>query len=323
MDIPALDDSLRWLATGLGTDTLVLNPLLAVILLALTCGAVGSTVVGNRMAFFSDAMAHTAFAGVAVALLSIILLAGVSNRREADAYSDVVLLVMIGVGAASGCLMVFVRERTGLTNDTVIGVFFALALGLGAMVLPPVKERVGIDLDTFLYGQISLVRGGELAALALALVASWAVLAWRYNQFALASFNPSLAQSRGVPVRGNQYLFVVLLALVVNVAINSVGILLINALLVVPAAAAANLARSLRGVFWWTLALTLFSGVAGLEVHRHFAIPLGGGRRMALFPSGTIVVVSVLLFALSLAVRAVRPARRESPAPAVAVAARP
>ena len=323
MDIPALDDFLRRLAAGLGTDTLVLNPLLAVILLALTCGAVGSTVVGNRMAFFSDAMAHTAFAGVALALLSMVLFADVRSTREADAYLGLVLPVMVAVGTVSGSLMVFVRERTGLTNDTVIGVFFALAIGLGAMVLPKVREHVNIDPDRFLYGSVQYATSGDLVALAGLLAVTAAVLAWRYNQFALASFNPSLAQSRGVRVLANQYLFVILLALVVNVGIRSVGILLINALLVVPAAAAANLARSLRGVFWWTLGLTLLGGVVGLEVGNRYAIPLGGGRQMGLAPSGTIVVVSVLLFALSLAVRAVRPARRESPAPTVAVAARP
>src|SRR6476469_1385626 len=107
-------------------------PFLAVVLLGVACGAVGSLVVANRMAFFSDAMAHTAFAGVALALLGIVLAAGVKSTQEAERYEWIIPLVMVAIGAAVGRGIGGVRERTGLTNDTVIGVFFAGAVGLGS-----------------------------------------------------------------------------------------------------------------------------------------------------------------------------------------------
>ncbi|MGL6076406.1 MAG: metal ABC transporter permease [Fimbriiglobus sp.] len=302
----AVDDLLFQLAEFLGTTTLTLNPLLAVILLGLTCGAIGSTVVGNRMAFFSDAMAHTAFAGVALAILNIILFANVRSTRDADGYLWIVLPTMILTGIIVGAAMTAVRERTGLTNDTVIGVFFAAAIGLGAMLLPEVKRKVNFDAEQFLYGSITFTQGEDLVTLAILTVITLGIVAWRYNSWATASFNPSLARSRGIAVRVDSYLFVILLALVVNVSIRSVGILLINALLIVPAAAAANVSRNLRQVFWFTLVGTILAGVVGLQICQYVRIPLGGTKTLELAPSGTIVMVAVLGFFATMLANAFR-----------------
>jgi zinc transport system permease protein len=291
-----MDVLLFRLADTLGTTTFVLNPMLAVILLGITCGAVGSTVVGNRMAFFSDAMAHTAFAGVALALLNIILFADIRSTRDADSYLWIVLPTMIVTGIIVGAAMTAVRERTGLTSDTVIGVFFAAAIGLGAMILPKVRNQVNIDPEQFLYGSISLTQGEDLLKLFVLMIVTLALVSWRYNAWAMASFNPSLARSRGIAVRADSYLFVILLALVVNVSIRSVGILLINALLIVPAAAAANISRNLRQVFLLTLVGTVLSGVLGYLISDHVRIPISATKTLELAPSGTIVMVAVLGF---------------------------
>src|SRR6185312_11421254 len=103
----------------------------------------------------------------------------------------------------------------------------------------------------------------DLILLCGALVLVTGVFLWRYNQFMFASFNPSLARTRRMNVTLNNYLFIVLLALVVNLSIKAVGALLINALLVVPAAAAANVARNLRQMFWLTVAFCIVSGLLG------------------------------------------------------------
>src|SRR5690349_1764132 len=140
-----LDDLLFRLAQALDVSTFDLNPLLAVVLLGLTCGMVGTLVVGSRMAFFSDAMAHTALAGVAFALLGLVVFAGVRNAFEADPHLWIVPWVMGGIGVLAGVAIAYVRDKTGLTNDTVIGVFFALAVGLAAILLPAIRTRVQID----------------------------------------------------------------------------------------------------------------------------------------------------------------------------------
>ncbi|OWK47249.1 metal ABC transporter permease [Fimbriiglobus ruber] len=306
MSFEWLDSLLFDAASALGLSTFELNPLIAVVLVGLTCGMVGSLVVGNRMAFFSDAMAHTAFAGVALALLSVVLLTGVRTTLEADRYMWTVPLATASIGMLVGVSIAFVRERTGLTNDTVIGVFFALSMGVGAMLLPEIRTQIRIDPDQFLFGAVTLATGADLFILFALAAVTIAVVVWRYNALTFASFNPSLARSRGVNLRGNSYLFIVLLALVVNLSIKAVGVLLINALLVVPAAAAANLGRNLRQVFWLTLVGSIGAGVLGQQISHHIRVPIGASRPLEFAPGGTIVVVAVSWFFLTMAIASLR-----------------
>src|SRR5262249_43525958 len=131
----------EWLDRGIDAFTRLFPPLtffslpwnvrgtLAVLLVSLVCGAVGSLVVGNRMAFFSDALAHCAFAGVALGFL----LALGFGAHDPAAFSHWVTPVMVAFGVVVGLSIAYVRERTSLANDTVIGVFFAGAIGLGAV----------------------------------------------------------------------------------------------------------------------------------------------------------------------------------------------
>jgi zinc transport system permease protein len=109
-----------------------------------------------------------------------------------------------------------------------------------------------------------------------------------------------------VAVKLNNYIFVVLLALIVNFSITAVGVLLINALLIVPAATAANLAPNMRKMFLYTLGLSVVTGVAGLGISQSVALPIGPGDPKQFGVSGTIIVLGVILFALSLLVLVVR-----------------
>jgi zinc transport system permease protein len=306
-----LTELLHDVAPYLGTDGIYLRPLLAVLLVSGACGLVGALVVGNRMAFFSDAMAHTAFAGIALGLLSIIVFAGARNPQQADPYLWVVPWVMVGFGTVVGVSVAFVRERTGLTNDTVIGVFFALSIGFGAMFFPHIRTKIGIDPDVFLYGAPAAVGDGELVSLFALAVVTAGVVAWKYNQWVFASFNPSLVRSRGVWVRANNYLFIVLLALLVNLSVKAVGVLLINALLVVPAAAAANVAANLRQMFWLTVGGSVAAGVLGNEISNRVEIPLSDrpGDTLEFGPGGTIVVLCVAWFFVTMVYAAFRGGR--------------
>jgi len=280
--------------------------ILAILFVSFSCGIVGSLVVGNRMAFFSDAMAHTAYAGVAFSLLAIVMFVGVSNPRQAEPYLWLVPWIMCGIGAAMGVSIAYIREKTNLANDTVIGVFFALALGLAAVLIPALRQRVNIDLESFLFGQLTLIGDRDLLSLGILAILTATVIAWRYNSFVFSSFNPSLAKSRGLPVRLNNYLFIILLALVVNLSIKAVGILLINALLIVPAAAAANCSRNLRRMFWFTLIGSVLCGLIGYRWSTLARIPMGGGEPLSVGPAGMVVCVCVGWFFASIGVRAVR-----------------
>lgn len=279
-------------ADWLGTEPFVVKPVLAVFLVCLLCGMVGSLVVGNRMAFFSDAMAHCAFAGVALGYLAA-LAGGVG--RDAEATGRVVALVMILFGAGVGAAIVTVREQTGLAADTVIGVFFAFAIGAGAMLLPVLRAVSTFSPDAFLFGSLLFLPEQDLAHLVLLVLAVAGLYAWRYNRLVFASFNPSLARTRRVGLRLNNYLFIVLLALVVNLSIKAVGALLINALLVVPAAAAANVSRNLRQMFWLTVGFCVASGLVGFYLSTAVSVRVAGAK-VQFGPSGTVVVVAVGLF---------------------------
>ncbi len=264
--------------------------LLAVLMVSLICGAIGAQVIGNRMAFFSDALAHCAFAGFAVSLL-IFFAVGLGQRH----FLDWMMLFMVVFGVAIGLLIAFVHETTGLPSDTVIGVFFAGAIGLGA-VFAGMARNPAFNIESFIFGDPQSVRTVDLIYLFGLLVVATVFLSIFYNDLVLASVNTSLALSRNVRVRLCRYAFVVLLGLVVNLCLFVVGALLINALLLVPAATASNLCRNLRQQFWCTIILSLLSGIGGLllswELNMGLGVKIGVG--------GTIVVLTVLFFIASM-----------------------
>jgi zinc transport system permease protein len=286
-----MSELIAWTAQQVGTDLFVVKSILALVVVCLLCGLVGALVVGNRMAFFSDAMAHCAFAGVALGYLSVLMVDG-----DKTTASWLVPLLMVAFGVAVGIGMIVVRDRTGLAHDTVIGVFFALALGFGAMLTKMVQQVSNVNLETFLFGNLILVPEADLLYLCAVLVLVVLAFLWRYNQLMFASFNPSLARTRRMSVTLNNYLFIVLLALVVNLSIKAVGALLINALLIVPAAAAANVSRTLRQMFWFTIAFCLGSGLVGYYLSTTLTVSVGRVQDVRFSPSGLIVVVCVSAF---------------------------
>ncbi len=288
-------DLIRVIADSLGTYVFVVKSVITLVVMCLICGMVGSLVVGNRMAFFSDAMAHCAFAGVALGYMSVLLTGGDAAERKVSA-TWMVPLVMVAFGVTVGVLMIYVRDRTGLAHDTVIGVFFALALGFGAMLTKMVQRVSTVNLETFLFGNIITLPEADLLYLCAILVLVGGVFSWRYNQLMFASFNPSLARTRRMNVTLNNYIFIILLALVVNLSIKAVGALLINALLIVPAAAAANVSRNLRQMFWLTVIFCLASGAIGYTLSRNMKLSIGSMRDVDFGPSGVIVVTSVAMF---------------------------
>lgn len=291
-----------------------LRALIVVVLVSMICGAVGSLVVGNRMAFFSDALAHCAFAGVTLGMI----LALATGASEMDNW--LIPLVMVAFGVAVGVAIAYVRERTGLANDTVIGVFFAFAVGLGGMLFASLGRKTSLNPESFLFGSPIFVQETDLLALVILSGLLAFVLVRRYNHFVLASFNPSLARSRQIPLRWCNYLFVILLALIVNLCLRAVGALLINAMLVVPAATAANLGRNLRQMFWISIALSLLAGVGGLWLSYAVVLPIGR-EPLELAPAGTIVVLSVTGFFASMMWRSFAEARFRRAAPVSLVAA--
>jgi zinc transport system permease protein len=283
-----------------------LRGLIAVMLVCIVCGAIGSLVVGNRMAFFSDALAHCAFAGVALGLLTG-LLAGIPVRNAVGSdihpfYNWGVILIMVVFGVLVGVAIVYVREKTTLASDTVIGVFFAGAIGFGAMLLSALGNRSRLKPEQFLFGNPFWVDNEDILTLMALLVVTGILLFWTYNRLVFSSFNSSLARSRRFPIRLFSYVFIIMLALIVNLSLKTVGALLINSMLIVPAATASNLSRNLRQMFWFSLGLSLFAGITGVWTASTVHLPdPAGGPPIYFGWGGTIVVISMLLFFASMA----------------------
>jgi zinc transport system permease protein len=301
LDGPAnlLEEFIVWIClfappgTMLSHFTVVLG-LFATLLVCFICGAMGSLVVGNRMAFFSDALAHCAFAGVGFGLLLAIM-----TDTPQDEVRQRITLVMVAFGVTVGLLIAFVRDQTGLANDTVIGVFYAGSIGIGAIVTKLAQgwQRTKLfSIEDFIFGNPTSARPWEVVLLILLAIGAIVFLAFLYNWIILSSANPSLALSRRVPVRLCRYLFIVLLAFMVNLSQQITGTLLINGLLIVPAATAANFASNIRQMFWYSIGIALAVGYLGnylsWEISSRFP-------ERSIGISGSVIVLSVLLFVIS------------------------
>ncbi|MCL2790210.1 MAG: metal ABC transporter permease [Desulfobulbus sp.] len=260
-------------------DRFMQQALAGLLLLAPMTAAMGIQVINFRMSFFADAISHSAFAGVALGLLLAL----------DPGWTMPVFGVLVG-------LAIMLMQRTSsLSSDTVIGVFFSAMVAFGLAIIS--RDRsLARDLQRFLYGDILTISDGQVAALMGLFAALMIFQACNYNRLLYIGFNPTLAQVHRVRVAVLQYLFAGLLALIVMFAVQAVGVLLVTALLIVPAAAARNFARSAGAMFWWTLMISLSSAVAGL---------LLSAQDWARTTTGaTIILVACGWFALSMAAAA-------------------
>ncbi len=230
----------------------------AVLLVVPLLALLGTLVVNNRMSFFSDALGHSALTGVAIGVM-----AGVADYRP----------VMVVFGVVFALLMNRIRRSRLTSTDTVIGVFSSVGVALGLTLLSA-RGNLG-NYQSLLVGDILSITPEELWILAGVLVLT--VLVWLicFNGFFAVSISPSVAKSKGLPVGVLDNLFVILVAVVVMLAIRWVGLLLINAMLILPAAAARNVARSMRSFHLLSLVFGLFAGTLGLVLSYYNGIATG------------------------------------------------
>lgn len=262
--------------------------LLECILLAPVCAAMGVKVVNFRMAFFADAISHSAFAGVAIGYLLNELAVRLGGHFD-PRISLIAFGLIVGVG------IVLVRRHSGLSNDTIIGVFFSGVVALGIAIVTSSGSRTA-NFQNYLYGDILTLDATDLALTAVLTVIVTLFMLVGFNSLLMLGLNTELAHSRGVRVRAYEYLFAMLLALVVTVSIRTAGILLVTALLVVPAAAARNIARDAGGMLRWAVLFGLVSGVTGtLASYSPYLHNMSTGA--------AIVLAASILFALSFVAR--------------------
>ncbi len=243
------------------------NAFLAILLLTPLLGLLGTMAVNRQMAFFSDALGHSALTGIG---LGIVL--GVSSD----------LLSMLVFGIAWAVMICRIKQTGAASTDTVISVFSSTSIAAGLLIL----SRGGgfAKYSSLLIGDVLAVTPGDLVWLLCALAGGVALWLHMYNDLLLTSVNESLARSRGVKTSVTECAFVVLVAVAVMLAIKWVGVMLINALLILPAAAARNIARSSRQHAAWSVGIALASGVAGLL--SAYAWDTSAGAAIVLYAAG-------------------------------------
>ncbi len=272
----------------------VVNALLAGLMIGPVLGGLGTLVVVKRFAFFSEAVGHAALTGVAIGILL--------GEPYTGPYGS-----LFGYCLLFGILLNFLRNRTGLSPDTLIGVFLSVSLALGASLLLMLAGKINVHLlENVLFGSVLTVSAQDLMVLGIVAVLVLALALPLYNRIMLASFNPQLAAVRGVAVKTLDYLFVVLVTLVTVASVKVIGAILVGALLVIPAAAARLVSQSLKGFFFISVLIATLSTLFGILLPIVYDLPV---------PSGAaIILVAGICFALAALARALVPRLQGNPA---------
>ena len=242
------------------------NALLAVLVVTPLFGLLSTMVVESRMAFFSDALGHSAFTGMAIGALC-----GLAQPVVAAVLFSVVIAL----------LFTLVRQKTHMASDTAISVFSSAAVALG-IFLSSLGGQSFTKFNNLLIGDILSVAPGEIGLLALILLGLLVLWITSFNQMMLSSVHQALADSRGIRVVWKNFLFTAAIAVVVTITMTWVGLLVINALLVLPGAAARNVARNLPQYHLVSVLGGVVCGIGGLMVSYYLGTSTGASITLLL-----------------------------------------
>ncbi len=256
--------------------TFMKNAFIAVLLITPLFGLTGTMIVNNKMSFFSDALGHSALTGIAIGVLI-----GINNY----------IVSMLGFAIIFALCISAIINSSGSSSDTIIGVFSSVGMALGIVIL---SINGGFSkYSNYLIGDILSIKSSEIFNLFIVLIFVILIWAFSFNGLMISSVNSDLAYSKGVNVKFYKNLFSILIAVIVTVSIKWVGILIINSLLVLPAAAARNISKSIKSYHLYSVLFSMISGISGLIISYYVGTSAGG----------TIVLVSALLFFITFFIR--------------------
>lgn len=253
------------------------NALLAVILMAPLFGLCSTMIVTGKMSFFSDALGHSAFTGIAIGSICGI---------AAPTWAAVTFAVFFAL------LFSYIRNRSNQAADTLIGVFSSTAVALGIFIAT-LGGGSFTKYNKYLIGDILSVTPTELGMLALTLlgvIIFWCIVG---NKLTLTAIYPQLASSRGIRIDRINTTFTTVIAVVVTLAISWVGLLILNSLLVLPAASARNISKNLLQYHLFAIVFALIAGLLGLVLSYYLGTSAGAA----------ISLVLAVIFAVSFALR--------------------
>lgn len=248
------------------------NALIAIILVTPVFAILGTMIVNNKMAFFSDALGHSALTGIAIGMLL-----GISNIN----------ISMILFAVIFALLLNFIKNKTTYGADTIISVFSSIAIALGLAILAQTGNFN--KYSSYLVGDILSITPAEILYLFITFIAIMLFWYFMFNKLNVISINKTLAKSRGINTKLIDNIFVILIAVIVMISIRWIGILLINSLLILPAAASRNIAKNMRSYHLLSVIFSMFSGIVGLILSYYWNIPTGP---MIVIISGIIYFVT-------------------------------
>lgn len=242
------------------------NALLALLLMAPLFGLLSTLIVTGRMSFFSDALGHSAFTGIAIGAIC-----GLAAPTWAA----------VGFSIVFALLFSWVRSRSDHGADTLIGVFSSTAVALGIFIAT-LGGGSFTKYNQYLIGDILSVTPGQIGALLAVLLGVLVLLGCFANRLTLTAIHPQLASSRGIPVGLSQTLFVTAIAVAVTLCISSVGLLILNSLLVLPAASSRNVAKDLKQYHLFSVLFALIAGICGLTISYYLGCSAGAAISLIL-----------------------------------------
>lgn len=252
------------------------NALLAILLVTPVFGILGTMIINNKMAFFSDALGHSALTGIAVGVIF-----GMGNPLWAMIVFSILLSLAI----------LIVKNANTTSTDTIIGVFASTAVALGIVIL----SRSGgfTKYSAYLIGDLLSISPENIFMLAIILAGVLVLWLFIFNKLLLVSINKALAKSRKINVKLVEYAFTLVIAVIVTISIQWVGLLIINSLLILPAAAARNIAANTRQYHFFSVLIAVISGISGLILSYFWGTATGA----------TIVLISAVFFLVTFILR--------------------
>lgn len=226
------------------------NALLALLLMAPLFGILSTMIVTGHMSFFSDALGHSAFTGIAIG--SIL---GIAAPTGAAVLFSILFALLFS----------YIRRGSSHASDTLIGVFSSAAVALGILVAT-LGGGSFTKYNKYLIGDVLSITPGEIGLLAVVLLGVLVFWCLYANRLTLSAVHPQLASSRGIPVDVSQTLFTVAIAVVVTLSISSMGLLILNSLLVLPGAASRNISRNQKQYHLFSILFALISSLLGLSI---------------------------------------------------------
>lgn len=268
---PAMSELFAYLGDPWASEFMV-RSLLALIMVSIVCAVVGSFIVVKGMAFIGDALAHASFAGVAAAFV----LGGSIYLGAAFA----AILTSLGIA--------FISRRAGLRFDTAIGIVFVGAFALGILIISR-QEGYIVDLTSFMFGNVLGVGEDDLVLIAAVGAAVLILVAAFYKDLLFTAYDPAMAAAAGLPVALMQYGLLALIALAVVTALKAIGIVLVVAMLVTPAATAQLLVQRLHLMMAVGAVFGVLSSLTGLYLSYHADVAA----------SAAVVLTATVLFLLA------------------------